>query len=105
MKKVGFIKKTTLKFLTFLQEICIIIGSNSLYMKATRLHFKIYFGKDLDFNGNICSERELNIAANRHANMVTSLTPGFKALDKKERKEIYRRAFDTFGQEEGELYI
>lgn len=70
--KIGFIRKTLLKLITKLQEITIKKDNRNIYMYLTKLHFKLYFKKNL-VDEALDNSKEFKSAANRHANMVMIL--------------------------------
>lgn len=73
--KIGFIRKLVLKLITKFQEVTIKDDDRSMYMRLTKLHFKIYFRKSL-VDAALNNTREFQMAADRHANMVMILVLG-----------------------------
>ena len=71
-KNVGFVKKLLLKFLTFLQVGMLKQDNDDFYYLLTKLHFKLFFGKNLvEEAGEYTSE--FRRAKRRHSGMVISV--------------------------------
>ena len=74
MKKnsdIGFFTKILLKVITFLQEACL-KQDNDLYYPLTKLHFRLFFGKNL-VEEAVNNSMEFRVAAVRHIAMVMTI--------------------------------
>lgn len=74
-KDIGFIRKAVLKLLTKLQEVAIKSQDSSIYLALTKLHFKLYFKKNL-VKEAVLNSQEFRVAAKRHGNMTITLLHG-----------------------------
>lgn len=72
MKKdadINFLVRLVLRVITFLQVACLKQDNNEFYYKLTKLHFKLYFGKNL-VNESLYGTPEFRAAQERHTSMV-----------------------------------
>ena len=83
--EIGFLKKLILKFLTKLQELHLKNGKANKYLRVTKLHFKLYFGKDLVEEAVLNSE-EFKLAKKRH--MAMSVVNSFNGNAAKWKKQM-----------------
>ena len=90
-KKVGFLKKAVLKLITRMQEITIRDENTSMYLRLTKLHFYLYFGKRLESEA-LVSSPDFMAAADRHGNMVVSLLHS----DSRRKKYLKKLASNSF---------
>lgn len=72
MEKIGFLRKYLLVLLTKLQELTLKLDDREFYMLFTRLHFKLYYKKDL-FKEFTKDSVKYKSAQERHGRMVASI--------------------------------
>ena len=94
----NFLMVLIFKLLTFLQEATLKQDNVDFYYKITKLHFKLYFKKDL-VEEALVKSREFQIAQHRHGCMVVSGTHivGSPNLDQSKRN-LYKHTIRAFEQ-------
>jgi hypothetical protein len=88
-KDIGFFTKLLLKILTKLQEVTLKSEYRGLYLKLTKLHFKLYFGANL-LDSMVNDTKDFQVAQSRHGNMVVSLL--YPKADNKVKYSIKKAA-------------
>jgi len=95
-KDIGFFTKLILIVLTKFQEISLKSDDSSLYMRLTRLHFKLFFKKNL-FDEFLNDSREFKAAQERHGRMVVSLL--YPDSHKRRKKQLKNNAKESFAKD------
>lgn len=71
-KDIGLLRQLVLRVLTFLQEATLKQDNHDMYYSLTKLHFKLYFGKNL-VEEAVQNSREFRAAQRRHTAMIMLL--------------------------------
>lgn len=90
-KDIGFFRKMFLILITQFQKMTLKLEDRDLYLAFTKLHFSLYFRKNL-VEESAKNSREFKAAAERHGRMVISIVNP-NITHKKRIKETIKRAF------------
>lgn len=90
-KEIGAIKRGLLKLLTKFQELSIKSRYTGLYYGLTKLHFYLYYGKNLTQEA-VENSNEFGKAQKRHGNMVISILHPYS----NRKKYLHEKAMQAF---------
>ena len=95
-KDIGFFTKLILIFLTKLQEISLKSNDSDLYMRFTKLHFRLFFKKNL-FDEFLNDSPEFKTAQERHGRMVVAML--FPDSHKRRKLQLKNNAKESFAKD------
>lgn len=92
----GFFMRTAFKILTLLQKRALKLSNTNYYYALSKIHFKLYFKKNL-LEEMLIGSPEYEAAANRHARMVVKmLYPNIRIKENDWPVYIYEAAYLNF---------
>lgn len=98
MKKIKFVKRMYLKYLTLYQEDAIKNYDFERYYKLTAKHFKSYFGITIEeaFKRLPTYQKEVEAIKDRHARLVINNCLSFNYSNGKLKKQVFNNLKDSF---------